>query len=79
MNLIATLILVAALGIPPVWAQRMYDSTDRQIDRADAERYYVASGRQIGRTDGQKYWVISLTKQRQLRRFVDPPQPLSLH
>ena len=52
MNLIAKLFLIAAIGVPPVWAQRMYDSTGRQIGRVDAERYYDATGRQIGRVDG---------------------------
>jgi len=36
----------------PAFAQRMYDSSGRQIGRVDAERFYNASGQQIGRADG---------------------------
>mgnify|MGYP003346011175 FL=1 len=52
MNLMTKLLLIALFGVPTAWAQRMYDSTGRQIGRVDAERYYDASGHQMGRVDG---------------------------
>ena len=44
------------LGISAAQAQRMYDSSGRQLGRVDAERYYDASGRQVGRIDGDRIY-----------------------
>lgn len=55
-RLVATLLgcWLAIAGCPDALAQKMYDSSGRQIGRVDGERYYDASGRQIGRVDGQR-------------------------
>ena len=48
--------LMAALLLPTAFAQRLYDSSGRQIGRVDAERFYNASGQQIGRIDGERVY-----------------------
>ena len=53
---LAVLCFTVLLGISAAQAQRMYDSSGRQLGRVDAERYYDASGRQIGRIDGERIY-----------------------
>ena len=49
-------VLLAALLLPTAFAQRMYDSSGRQLGRVDAERFYSASGQPIGRVDGERIY-----------------------
>ena len=49
---LAVLCFTVLLGISAAQAQRMFDSSGRQLGSVDAERYYDGSGRQIGRADG---------------------------
>jgi hypothetical protein len=44
--------IITFIGLNFACAQRMHDSSGRQIGRVDAERYYDGSGHQIGRVDG---------------------------
>ncbi len=48
--------LLFTLLMAPAFAQRMYDSSGRQIGRVDAERFYNASGQPIGRVDGARVY-----------------------
>eukprot|EP01031_Cornospumella_fuschlensis_P027736 gene27736-33500_t len=52
-------LLLLALGLGSAWAQRMYDSSGRQLGRIDAQRYFNASGQQIGRVDGERIYDAS--------------------
>ena len=56
MKKILTLIALTVFFFSSAYAQRMYDSTGRQIGRVDSERYYDGSGRQIGRVDGSSIY-----------------------
>ena len=47
-----TFLVLMVVCAGSAFSQRMYDSSGRQIARADSERYYDSSGRQIGRVDG---------------------------
>ena len=52
MKKVLILLTVSLFFIGSAFAQRMYDSSGRQVGRVDSERYYDGSGRQIGRVDG---------------------------
>jgi hypothetical protein len=52
-------LLLLAFGLGSAMAQRMYDSSGRQLGRVDAERFYSASGHQIGRVDGEQIYDAS--------------------
>ena len=51
-----TALLLLALGLSSALAQRMYDSSGRQLGRVDAERLYSASGSLMGRLDGDRIY-----------------------
>lgn len=57
-KLIVALVL-SALLLPTAFAQRMYDSSGRQLGRVEAERFYSASGQPIGRLDGERIYDAS--------------------
>jgi hypothetical protein len=45
-------LLLLAFGLGSAWAQRMYDSSGRQLGRIDVERYYSDSASLMGLLDG---------------------------
>ena len=55
-TILTLLLALACCAWPAANAQRMYDSTGRNLGRIDGERIYSASGQHIGRLEGERVY-----------------------